>query len=160
MRIFHLTSNCDALNILSIIDIYCTLMSFGNMSFNIGPLWVGLINAWFNLALGLNITWPYHSLWVLTQSYYTTLLFHWPLEGWLYPFSSASPNSSLNGFCSTYTTHLSGTWYGLLSGLSCKENVPLKHPIPLNMLANILCTLHVSLPLFLLSASTFGEDRK
>ena len=28
--------------------------------------------------------------------------------------------------------HLGGAWYGLLSGFSCSENVPSKHPIPLN----------------------------
>ena len=34
----------------SIMDIYYTLFSFGKIWLSVGPLWTGLINAWFSLA--------------------------------------------------------------------------------------------------------------
>ena len=40
-------------------------------------------------------------------------------------------NSLFEGFYSAYATNLGDAWYGLLPG-SCKENIPLKQPIPLN----------------------------
>ena len=38
----------------------------------------------------------------------------------------------LKGFWSVYATCLQGTWYGFASSLTRSENVPLKHPIPVN----------------------------
>ena len=32
--------------------------------------------------------------------------------------------------------HLGDAWYGLLSGSTCNENVPSKHPVPLNTSSN------------------------
>ena len=51
---------------------YLTLLSLGSMSFNVGPLCMGLMNAWYNsagskhnltlpLALGTNTKLLYHS---------------------------------------------------------------------------------------------------
>ena len=44
-----------------------------------------------------------------------------------------SLSNSLNGFCSAYAMFLAGVCYGLLSGLSCKENVLSKHPLPIKI---------------------------
>ena len=49
-------------------------------------------------------------------------------------------NSSSKSFCSVQATHLRGAWYGLLPGLNCKEDIPLKQPIPLNTSLNCFCT--------------------
>ena len=38
---------------------YLTLLSFGNMSFSVAPLCMGLINAWFSHA-GSNTVLPYY----------------------------------------------------------------------------------------------------
>ena len=51
-------------------------------------------------------------------------------------------SSSWNGFCSTYATHCGSAWYSLLFVFSCKENVPLKHPKPLQH-PQILCVFAV-----------------
>ena len=56
----------------SLIDKYLTLLSLGSMLFNVGPLCMGLVNAWFNhveskhnltlpLALGTNTKLLHHS---------------------------------------------------------------------------------------------------
>ena len=56
----------------SITDIYLTLLSLGSISFNVGPLYIGLINAWYShagskhnltlpLALGTNTKLLHHS---------------------------------------------------------------------------------------------------
>ena len=38
-----------------------------------------------------------------------------------------------------YKLHiLGGAWYGLLSGFTCSENMPLKQPIPVNTSLNFL----------------------
>ena len=114
----------------SIIDIYFTLLSLGNMSLSVGPLCINLINAWFSHARSRhNLTLPF------TLGTNTKLLHHSAVSstprGVIMSIFCRHSTSSLNGFCSAYATCLGGTWYGLLSGLSCKENVPLKHPMPL-----------------------------
>ena len=112
------------------IDMFCTLFSLGKILLSVGPLCTGLINAWLShagskhsltlpFALGTNTKLLHHSDVSSTPS------------GVMMSISCRHFNSSLNGFCSAYTTHLGGAWYGLLSGLSYNENVPLKHPIPL-----------------------------
>ena len=136
---------CMSLNIASIL-----LLSLGNILFNVGPLCIGLINAWFNhnrskhnltlwLALGTNTKLLHHSAISSTPS------------GVIMSSYCNLSSLSLNGFCSQYATCLGGTWSGLLSGLSCNENVPSKHPMPLNTLSNSVCICYVSLALFLLS---------
>ena len=47
-------------------------------------------------------------------------------------------NYSLIGTCSVYAKHLGGTWYGLLSSLSGKENILSKQPMPENTSLNSL----------------------
>ena len=69
-------------------------------------------------------------------------------------------NSSLNGHCRVYAMHLGGAWYGLLSGMKCNENVPLKHPILFNTsLISHSCYFVISV-LTLLSLSLLGPGRK
>ena len=113
------------------------------MSFNIGPQCIGLINAWLShagskhncilpFALGTNTKLLHHSAVSSTPS------------GIMMSSSCSCWSSSLNGFCSAYAMHLRGTWYDLLSGLSCKENMPSKHPILLNTspyVSYILCVM-------------------
>ena len=93
----------------SIIDIYLTLLSLGSISFNVGPLSIGHINAWFNwagskhnltlpLALGTNTKLLHHSAVLSTPS------------GVMISILCNQSNSSLNGFCSTYATCLGGAW--------------------------------------------------
>ena len=114
---------------------------------------MGLINAWFNLtgskhnlilpfALGTNTKLLHHS----TVSATTRRV--------IMP-SFCSCSNSLNGFCNASATYLGGAWYGLLSGLSCKENMPLKHLIPLNTSQNA----H-QLTALALFASIVGDERK
>ena len=120
---------------------------------------MGLINAWFShagskhnltlpLALGTNTKLLHHSYISLTPS------------GAIISCCCSLSNSSLNGFCSAYATCLGGAWYSLLSGFSCKENVPSKHPMPLNILFNSLCICCAHLALFLLYVSQPGPERK
>ena len=106
-------------------------LSFGSMSFSIGPLCIGLINTWLShtgskhshtlpFALGTNTKLLHHSAILSTP------------RGAMMSISCSHSSSSLNGFCNAYAMHLGGAWYGLLLGLSCKENVPSKHPILLD----------------------------
>ena len=143
----------------SIIGIYLTLLNLGNISFNVGPLCIDLINTCLNcVGSKHNLTWPS----ALGAS--TELLHHYAVSstpsGVIISILCNQSNSSLNAFCSAYATCLGGTWYGLLSGLSCNENVHSKHPMPLNTLSNSVCIFHVSSVLFLFSVSTIGHDRK
>ena len=119
-------------------DIHCTLLSLSSMLFNVGPLCIGLINAWLShagskhshtipFALGTNTKLLHHSTILSTP------------RGAMMSISCSHSSSSLNGFCNAYAMHLGGTWYGLLLGLSCNGNVPSKHPIPLNTSPNVLC---------------------
>ena len=56
------------------IDMYLTLLSLGSMSLNVGPLYIGLINAWFNCSGSkYNLTLPLALS--TTNRYYTTLTF-------------------------------------------------------------------------------------
>ena len=127
---------------------YLMLSNFGNISFSVGPMCIGLISAWFNharsrhgltipLALGTNTKLLHHSDISLT-----------PRDAIMSCCCSLS-NSSWNGFCSAYAMCLGGAWYGLLSGLSCKENVPSKQPMPLNTSSKSLCICCVDSALFL-----------
>ena len=138
-------------------DMYCTLLSFGSISFSVGPLRISLINAWLShteskhshtllFALGINTKLLHHSAISSTP------------RGAMMSNSCSCSTSSLNSFCNTYAMCLGGTWYGLLLGLSCNENVPLKHPIPLKTLPNVLWIFYVMMSLFLLSASVFSGE--
>ena len=109
---------------------YLTLLSFGNISFRVVPLCTGLISAWFNHAGSR------HSLTLpLPLGTSAKLLHHsdvsFTSRGAIISCWCSISNSSWNGFCNVYATCLSGAWYGLLSGLSCKGNVPSKHPMSL-----------------------------
>ena len=150
VRYDDLVSNCRLWypELAPIIDMYFKLSSVGSISFNVGPLWMGLISAWFSLtrskysltllfALGTNTKQLHHSV-ILSI-----------LRGAMMSILYSCSSSSLNGFCNAYTTCLGVIWYSLLSGLSCKENVPSKHPIPLNTFSNVLWTSCVSSTLFL-----------
>ena len=68
--------------------------------------------------------------------------------------------SSLNGYCRAYAMHHEGTWYSLLSGLTCNKKIPSKYQIPLNTSLNSLYSHCVILSLAFLSASIFGPAMK
>ena len=143
----------------SIIDKYLTSLSLSSISFNVGPLCMGLINAWFNHAgLKHNLTLPF-ALGTNTKLLHSSAILS-TSSGVIMSSCCNLSSLSLNGFCSAYAIHLGGAWYGLLLGLSCNENVPSKHPMPLNTLSTSMCICCVSLVLLLLSVSTFGHDRK
>ena len=72
-----------------------------------GPQCIGLINAWFNCAGSKhNLTLP------LALGTNTKLLHHFAISstpsGVIIYIHCNQSNSSLNGFCSTYATHLGG----------------------------------------------------
>ena len=141
------------------IDLYLMLLSFGSMSFSLGPLCMDLINAWYSHAGSK------HKLTLLLAlGTGTKLLHHYDVSltpsGAIISCCCCLSNSSLNGISSTYATHLGGTLYGLLSSFSCKENVPSKHPMPLNTTLNYLHICCVNSALFLSSVSQFGPERK
>ena len=155
VRYDDLVSNCRwwYTKLTSIIDMYFTLLSLGSMSLSVGPLCMGLINALFSLAGSRhNLTLPF-ALGTNTKLLHHSAISSTPRGVMMSIFCRCS-SSSLNGYCSAYATHLGGAWYSLLSGLSCKENVPLKHPMSLNTSPYVLLISHISSLLFLLSAST------
>ena len=89
------------------IDIYLTLLSLGSMSFNVGPLYMGLIKAWFNCAGSKhNLTLP------LALGTNTKLLHHSDIlsipSGVIISSCCSLSNSSLNSFYSAYVTCLGG----------------------------------------------------
>ena len=62
VRYDDLVSNCRLWypKCVSIIDMYFTLLSLGGISFNVGPLWMGLISTWYILAGSKhNLTLPF-----------------------------------------------------------------------------------------------------
>ena len=87
----------------------------------------------------------------------TGILCHWVWVQWQNfhhsAISSTASGSSvwflksfhlfLNGSCNAYAIHLGRTWYGFTSSLTCKEKVPLKHPIPVNIWLYSLCIFSV-----------------
>ena len=95
-------------NLASIIDIYFTLLSLGNMSFNMGPLCTGLINAWLNFAQSKhNLTLPL-ALGTNTKLLHYSAISPTP-RGIIMSNICSQSNSSLNGFCSAYATIPGGT---------------------------------------------------
>ena len=138
-------------------DMYFMLLSLGSILFSVGPLYIGLINAWLShagskhshtlpFALGTNTKLLHHSAILPTP------------RGAMMSISCSHSSSSLNSFYSTYVMHLGGAWYGLLSSLSCNENVPLKHPILLNTSLKVSWIFCIMMLPFLLSASVFAEE--
>ena len=128
------------------------------MLFRVGPLCIGLISAWFNhtgskhsltfpLALGTSRKLLHHSDVSSTPSGAVMCCF-------------CSLSNSSKGFWSAYAMHLGGTWYGLLSGFICIENVPLQHPLLLNTSSNSLCNYCVVSVLLFLLLSYIGPERK
>ena len=108
--------------------------------------------------LGPNTVLPYHLLWVSTQSYYTTLPSHlFPGVLWC-PFLVVTPVPPWTVSVMHMPLALGGTWYGLLLGLSCNENVPSKHTIPLKTSPNVLWNFCVMTLLSPLSASVFADE--
>ena len=94
-------------------DRYCTLLSFGNISFSVGPLCTGLISAYFNwVGSKHSLTLP------LALGTGTKLLHHSDTSSiprGVFVSCCSLSSSSWNGFCSAYATCCGGTWYGLLS---------------------------------------------
>ena len=87
-------------------------VSFGNISFIIGPLYSVLISAWLSLAGSR------HSLtFLLTLSSDTKLLHHSDVlstfRATIIDFCNLSISSS-NGFCNAYLTCLRGAWYSMV----------------------------------------------
>ena len=99
----------------SIRERYCILFNFGNISLTVGPLCTGLCMK------------------LLHHSAVSAMR-----NGAMKFCCCRYSNSSLNYYCRTYATHLGGAWYGLLSGLTCIKNVPLKHLLLLNACELIL----------------------
>ena len=92
----------------SMIDIYFTLLSLGTMSFNVGPLCMGLISTWFSLARSkYNLTLPF-ALGTNTKLLHHSANSSTPRGVMMSIFCRCS-RSSLNGFCNAYTTCLCGT---------------------------------------------------
>ena len=116
------------------------------MSFNMGPLCISIINAWFSHARSKHIL-----TLLLALATNTKLLHHSDISstprGAIISCCCRLSNSSWNGFCSVYAMHLCSIWYGLLSGLSCNENVPLKHPMSSNTSSKSLCICYIDLAL-------------
>ena len=55
--------------------------------------------------------------------------------------------------------HHGGAWYDLLSGFTCNENVPSKHPILVNTSSHSFCSCFViSVPAFFLLLSWLGLE--
>ena len=80
------------------------MLRLGSMSFNVEPLCMGHINAWFNHAgCKHNLTLP------LALGINTKLLHHSDisstLSGAVISSCCSLSNLSLNGFCSMYATH-------------------------------------------------------
>ena len=146
-------------DLASISERSLTLLSFGIMLLNVGPLCMGLIKAWFSHA------WSKHSLTLpLALCTNTKVLHHSAISlnpsGVIMSCCCSLSNSSLNSFCNAYDKHLGGAWYGLPSGFSYNKNVPSKHPIPLNTSSNFQFICYVNSALFFLSVSQFGLERK
>ena len=139
------------------IDMYCTLFSLGHISLSVGPQCISVINACLSCAGSQTQT---H----LTVCFGYQLLHHSAISstptGVMMSIFCRCSSSSLKGFCSAYATCLDGAWYGLLSGFSYKENVPLRRPMPLKTLPNVLCIFYIISLLFLLSASALFEEKK
>ena len=159
MKNFSLSFKLWYPELTSIRERYFALLSFGRISFRVGPLWMGLICAWFRhtgskhnlitpLAMGTNTKLLHHSADLST-----------PSSAIMSSFCSLS-NSSWNGFWSMYATWLSSAWYGLLSDFICKENVPSKHPKPLNTSSKYICICYVASALFFLLLSKVRPERK
>ena len=105
--------------------------------FSVGPLCIGLINAWLSHAGSKHsLTLPF-ALGTNTKLLHHSAVLSIP-RGVMMSISCSHSSSSLNSFCNAYATCLGGAWYALLLGLSCNENVPSKHPILLNTLPNVL----------------------
>ena len=78
------------------------------MSFSMGPLCTGLINAWFHITGSKhNLTLPF-ALGTNTKLLHHSVLLSISSGVIMSSFCSQS-SSSLNGFCSTYGICLSGT---------------------------------------------------
>ena len=140
-------------------DKYFTLFNFGKISLSVGPLWTGLISAWLSLSGSR------HSL-TLPLGFGTSLkllhhsaISHMPNGGIYILFWSLSI-SSLNSFWSAYATHHGGAWYGVLSAVTCNENVPSQHPIPVNISSNFFCSCFVISVLAFWSPLLLGPGRK
>ena len=127
------------------------------ISFSVGPLCTSPICAWFHLAGSRqSLTFPF--------DFGKKLLHHSAVSsmpsGAMMCCCCTHSNYSLDGCCRAYAMHLEGTWYGLLSGLACNENVPSKYLIPLNTSLNYLCIHCVILSLACLSASMLRPGMK
>ena len=96
------------------------------------------ISAWGGAVLSLDTTILLHCMLALCQNISTVQLFHLPP---VVPVSAALVVflTLLGVFCSAYTTHLGGTWYGFPSSLTLSHKAPLKSPIPLNTSLNSFC---------------------
>ena len=110
---------------------YLIPVSLRNMSFSIGPLWIGLINVFLNLAdLCITQTFPL-SLGTTMKQLHHSDVSSTPYRAIICYFCSCS-SFSFNGLWSVQATLLGGAWYGWLPSFTCKENVSSKQPIPQN----------------------------
>ena len=109
VRYEDLVSNCRLWypELASIIDMYFTLLSLGGISFNVGPIWMGLISAWFSLtSSNHSLTLPF-ALGTNTKLLHHSVNLSIPRGVMMSIFCSHS-SSSLNGFYNAYATHLRG----------------------------------------------------
>ena len=146
-------------DLASISEMSLTLLSFGIMLLNLGPLCMGLIKAWFSHA------WSKHSLTLpLALCTNTKLLHHSAISlnpsGVIMSCCCSLSNSSLNSFCNAYDKHLVGALYGLPSGFSYNKNVPSKHLMPLNTSSNFQFICYVNSALFFCLYHSLDLKRK
>ena len=98
-------------DLASIRERYFTLFSFRKISLSVGPLWTGLMSAWFSFARS-----KYSLTLQLDSGMRTKFLYHSAISSTpravLMSCCWSLSNFSLKGFCSAYATHLRGTWYG------------------------------------------------
>ena len=123
-RYSHLSSSLRLwyLELASIRVKYFEFINLWNISFNVGPLWIGLISTWFILAeLRHSLNFPFR--FVTSMG----LLDHfavWSIaSGVITPSCQRCSNSSLNVFYSSYTPCLGSAWYALLLALTSSEDV-------------------------------------
>ena len=117
------------------------------------------------LTLGWTIQGPgigiqYHLASVLWRNCCTILLSSQPLMVLLFPVLVIYQIPSFSGSCSMCVLHLGDAQYGFVTSLTCKGNLPLKHPIPVNSLLYLPCNSSVIFTLTILSASLSGPTIK
>ena len=104
----------------------------------VGPLWIGFINAWLSPAVSRHRWTVPFSLGTITKLLHDLAVLSNP-RGTIICCSCNLCNSFLSGSCSVYAMHMHGNWYTFASSLTNNENVPSKHPNPMNTSLYLPC---------------------